>query len=75
MPETTFPIRYLAPALVLLAASMLGGCSGGDFFRTRDDMRSDDMHRWIGLEATSSVGLRRRQHETDRQKGARYQQR
>ena len=37
---------------------MLGGCSGGDFGRARDDMRNDDMHRWIGAEATGSVGLR-----------------
>ena len=58
MPETRFPIRYVAPALLLLAGPMLGACSGGDFGRTREDIRSDDMHRWIGLEATSSVGLR-----------------
>lgn len=37
---------------------MLGGCSGGDFGRTRDDFRSDDMHRWMGVEATSSIGAR-----------------
>ena len=37
---------------------MLGGCSGGDFGRTREDFRNDDMHRWIGAEATGSVGLR-----------------
>ncbi|WP_197033650.1 hypothetical protein [Bradyrhizobium sp. URHD0069] len=36
----------------------LGGCSGGDFGRTRQDFRNDDMHRWIGAEATSSIGLR-----------------
>jgi hypothetical protein len=36
----------------------LAGCSGGDFWRTRDDMRSDDMHSWIGREATSSIGAR-----------------
>ena len=35
----------------------LGGCSGGDFGRTRQDFRNDDMHRWIGAEATGSVGL------------------
>src|SRR5215472_10507855 len=58
MPETRFPIRYVSPALLLLAAGMLASCSGGDFGRTREDMRSDDMHRWVGLEATSSVGLR-----------------
>jgi hypothetical protein len=63
MPETTFPIRYLAPGLLLFAVNVLVGCSGGDFFRTRDDMRSDDMHRWIGLEATSSLGLRPSQYQ------------
>jgi hypothetical protein len=58
MPETRFPIRYLGPVLLLLAGGMLGACSGGDFGRTREDFRNDDMHRWIGLEATSSVALR-----------------
>ena len=58
MPETAFPIRYLAPALLLSVAAALGGCSGGDCGRARDDVRNDDMHRWIGAEATSSVGLR-----------------
>ena len=57
MPETRFPIRYFTPVLLLLAGSMLGACSGGDFGRTREDFRNDDMHRWIGLEATSSVAL------------------
>jgi hypothetical protein len=41
----------------LLLSVMLGGCSGGDFGRTRQDHLSDDMHRWIGGEATGSVGL------------------
>jgi len=59
MPETSHPMRRSSSALVLLFGSvMLGGCSGGDFGRARDDMRNDDMHRWIGVEATSSVGLR-----------------
>jgi hypothetical protein len=57
MPETKFPIRYFAPALLLLSGSLLGACSGGDFGRTRGDMLNDDMHRWVGAEATSSVGL------------------
>jgi hypothetical protein len=38
----------------------LSGCSGGDFGRTRQDFLNDDMHRWIGGEATGSVGLRPR---------------
>jgi hypothetical protein len=63
MPAPRFPIRYFAPALLLLAGGMLGACSGGDFGRTREDFRNDDMHRWIGLEATSSVGLRPSQYQ------------
>ena len=64
MPETCFPIRtrrqlrFPSPALALfLTGVMLGGCSGGDLGRTRQDFLNDDMHRWIGGEATSSVGL------------------
>ena len=55
MPDT---IRQIRPVLLALLAAMLGACSGGDFGRTRADMRSDDMHRWLGAEVTSSVGLR-----------------
>ena len=68
MPET-LPIRvsgvrrsFPALALVLMAAA-LGGCSGGDFGRTRQDMRSDDMHRWLGAEATGSVGIKASQFQ------------
>jgi hypothetical protein len=65
MPENRFPIRAIRqvrnrsaiPALLLVSAA-LGGCSGGDFGRTRQDFRNDDMHRWLGGEATGSVGLR-----------------
>src|SRR5437899_3607841 len=62
MPETCLPIRTTGlrshPALVLfLIGAALGGCSGGDFGRTRQDFRNDDMHRWLGAEATGSVGL------------------
>ena len=47
------------PVLALcVVGGVLGGCSGGDFGRTREDFRNDDMHRWLGGEATSSVGLR-----------------
>ena len=57
MPEMCLPIRTTGlrslPALmVLLVGATLGGCSGGDFGRTRADMRNDDMHRWLGAEAT-----------------------
>jgi hypothetical protein len=58
MPETSFSIRYLTPVLLVFAGAALGACSGGDFGRARDDVRNDDMHRWIGAEATSSVGLK-----------------
>jgi len=42
---------------------MLAGCSGGDFGRTREDFRNDDMHRWLGAEATGSVGLKASQFQ------------
>lgn len=46
------------PFLILaLMGGTLGGCAGGDFGRTRGNAVTDDMHRWIGLEATGSVGL------------------
>jgi len=54
MPDTAVPIRLTLAALL---AAMLGGCSGGDFGRTRADFRNDDMHRWIGGEATASIGV------------------
>jgi hypothetical protein len=70
MPETCFPIRTRRQALtsspalaLLLISATLGGCSGGDFGRTRQDFRNDDMHRWIGGEVTSSVGLRASQFQ------------
>ena len=67
MPEM-FPIRVSGvrrsfPALALFLTAALGGCSGGDFGRTRQDMRSDDMHRWLGAEATGSVGLKASQFQ------------
>jgi hypothetical protein len=58
MPEAHFLIRFLSRALLLLIATTLGACSGGDFWRARDDVRNDDMHRWVGAEATASVGIR-----------------
>jgi hypothetical protein len=69
MPETCLPIRTTgvrcslpAFALILIGAA-LGGCSGGDFGRTRQDFRNDDMHRWLGAEATGSVGLKASQFQ------------
>ena len=43
-------------AVVALIGSTLGGCAGGDFGRTRNNAVTDDMHRWLGVEATGSVG-------------------
>jgi len=70
MPEMSIQIRtrLRLPAAILMAISlaasgMLGGCAGGDFGRTRGNARNDDMHRWIGLEATASVGLRASQYQ------------
>jgi hypothetical protein len=67
MPETQFPIRTTtrrSPALMLLLTGLaLGGCSGGDFGRSRDSVRNDDMHRWLGAEATGSVGLKSSQFQ------------
>jgi hypothetical protein len=62
MPETCNPIRCsssVSSSILALALGglVLGGCSGGDFGRTRADFRNDDMHRWIGGEATASVGV------------------
>jgi hypothetical protein len=48
---------------LVLAGAALGGCSGGDLGRTRQDVLNDDMHRWIGAEVTSSVGLRASQFQ------------
>jgi hypothetical protein len=59
MPDIDRQIRRSTSALMLaLVGATLGACSGGDFGRTRADMRSDDMHRWLGAEVTSSVGAR-----------------
>jgi hypothetical protein len=56
--------RWRSPGpMLLLISMMLGGCSGGDFGRTRQDFRNDDMHRWLGAEATGSVGLRASQFQ------------
>jgi hypothetical protein len=70
MPDNSFAIRFQqritasVSVLIWLAANLaLGGCSGGDFGRTRGDFRNDDMHRWIGVEATGSVGIRASQFQ------------
>lgn len=76
MPEMSTQIRTrlrLAPAFLVAipvaAAAMLGGCAGGDFGRTRENARNDDMHRWVGIEATASAGLRPSQYQlTDKER-------
>jgi hypothetical protein len=51
-------------AVIWIVASVaLGGCSGGDFGRTREDFRNDDMHRWMGAEATGSLGMKASQFQ------------
>src|ERR1700730_13806492 len=64
MPDTSLLIRIgrqpsggLSALMLLTSGLMLAGCSGGDFGRTREDFRNDDMHRWLGAEATGSVGM------------------
>src|SRR3984957_15991580 len=56
MPEVRYPIRHLLPVPLLISIGVtLSACSGGDFYRTRADFRNDDMHKWVGREATVSV--------------------
>lgn len=81
MSDTSFLIRIMRqpsaglPALLLLALGlMLAGCSGGNFGRTREDFRNDDMHRWLGAEATGSVGMKASQFQlTDSERQLRDQ--
>jgi hypothetical protein len=53
--------RSHSPSVVVFATLLfglsLGGCASGDFGRTRAESKNDDMHRWVGAEATGSVGL------------------
>src|SRR6478672_1248107 len=74
MPEMSTQIRTrlrLSPAILAAIpfVALLGGCAGGDFGRTRENARNDDMHRWVGIEATASVGLRASQYQlTDKER-------
>ena len=70
MPDTPLLIRIgrqqslcLSALMLLTSGLMLAGCSGGDFGRTREDFRNDDMHRWLGAEATGSVGMKASQFQ------------
>ncbi len=59
LPSRSTGRRRARPVVaLLLIGTALGGCSGGDFGRTRADFRNDDMHRWLGAEATGSIGMR-----------------
>jgi hypothetical protein len=53
----------LSALMLLTSGLMLAGCSGGDFGRSREDFRNDDMHRWLGAEATGSVGMKASQFQ------------
>lgn len=48
--------RLSSLVFVILFGATLAACSGGDFGRVRQDVRNDDMHRWMGAEATGSIG-------------------
>ena len=64
MPDSIRQIRTVLSVILLAAlGAFLAGCSGGDFGRTRADMRSDDMHSCLGLEATGSLGLKSSQFQ------------
>src|ERR1700712_283940 len=81
MPGTCFPSRATPRArrsglvlTLILTGAAVAGCSGGDFGRTRLDTRNDDMHRWLGAEATGSVGVRASQFQlTDNERMLRDQ--
>lgn len=55
-PAGPFLPRLLSIVSVILFGATLVACSGGDFGRVRQDVRNDDMHRWMGAEATGSIG-------------------
>lgn len=47
----------------------VSGCAGGDFGRVRSDVLGDDMHAWLGAEATGSIGVPASQFQlTDRER-------
>jgi len=64
MPDSIRQIRSVVSAILLtLMGATLAACSGGDFGRSRANVRSDDMHSWLGLEATGSLGLKASQFQ------------
>jgi hypothetical protein len=48
--------RFSSIVFIVLSGVTLAACSGGDFGRVRQDGLNDDMHRWMGAEATGSIG-------------------
>lgn len=54
--RTTRPIGPLAAFGLLAIAPVIAGCASGDFGRTRPLFLNDEMHSWIGTEATASIG-------------------
>lgn len=52
------PHRLIFSVLLIAGAAFLGGCAGGDLGRVRSSALNDDMHSWIGAEATGSIGQR-----------------
>lgn len=55
-------LRQAAFAVMALGLTT-AGCASGDFGRTRSSALNDDMHRWLGEEATASVGMRSSQFQ------------
>lgn len=49
-------IRTVLRLVAAFTCVLLGGCAGGDFGRTRSTFLSDNMHSWVGTEATGSIG-------------------
>lgn len=58
-PPGTSPPRFCRPlgyTIGVLGLALLTGCANGDFGRIKPSLVIDDMHAWIGTEATGSVG-------------------
>lgn len=51
-------LRAATAIAVILVGFGVSGCASGDFGRSRREVQNDDMHRWMGGEATGSIGAR-----------------
>ena len=63
--------RFGAVAAILAIFIGFGasGCASGDFGRSRREVQNDDMHAWLGREATGSIGARASQFQlTDKER-------